>query len=177
MTVTRLAVLVKQIPASEEMALGPRGHLIRDVPTLEMSAYLPPSGEQSGRARRRRSQLLRRRVHTRSPAAEDVLREAIAPGLDRGVETRGVLVTDQIGITGRSISPRLYVAIGKSDKFNHMVGARSAAMVLAINPDRNAPVFDNADVGIVADWRECIAILEAEIRQVIGRRRKAAGSH
>jgi electron transfer flavoprotein alpha subunit len=98
-------------------------------------------------------------------------------GCTRKVTDRGWMPhSSQIGITGRSISPRLYVAIGTSGKFNHMVGVRSAGMVLAINPDRKAPVFDNADVGIVADWRECIAILEAEIRQVIGRRRKAAGS-
>ena len=63
--------------------------------------------------------------------------------------------------------------MGTSGKFNHMVGVRSAGTVLAINPDRHAPVFDHADVGIVADWRECIAVLEAELGQVIGRRRSA----
>lgn len=75
--------------------------------------------------------------------------------------------SSQIGISGRSIAPRLYVAIGTSGKFNHMVGVRSAGMVLAINPDRNAPVWDHADVGIVADWRDCIDALEEELRRVI----------
>jgi electron transfer flavoprotein alpha subunit len=79
----------------------------------------------------------------------------------------------QIGITGRSISPRLYVAIATSGKFNHMVGVRSAGLVLAINHDRHAPVWEHADVGIVADWRDCIGILEEELRQAIRRRQSS----
>lgn len=71
--------------------------------------------------------------------------------------------SSQIGITGRSIAPRLYVAIGTSGKFNHMAGVRSAGMVLAINPDPGAPVWEHADVGIVATWQECIEMLESEL--------------
>ena len=55
----------------------------------------------------------------------------------------------QIGVTGRAISPSLYVAIGTSGKFNHMVGVRTAGTVLAINPDRDALVFQHADLGVV----------------------------
>lgn len=73
--------------------------------------------------------------------------------------------SSQIGITGRSISPRLYVAIGTSGKFNHMVGVRSAGTVLAINPDPHAPVWDHADVGIVAHWQDCISILLEELKR------------
>jgi electron transfer flavoprotein alpha subunit len=65
----------------------------------------------------------------------------------------------QIGITGRAIAPRLFVSIGASGKFNHMVGVRAAGTVLAINPDPDAPVFDAADVGIVGDWREVVPLL------------------
>jgi electron transfer flavoprotein alpha subunit len=70
----------------------------------------------------------------------------------------------QVGITGRSIAPRLYVAIGLSGKFNHMVGVRAAGTVLAINPDRSAPVFEHADIGIVGDWHEVVPALEAALR-------------
>jgi electron transfer flavoprotein alpha subunit len=70
----------------------------------------------------------------------------------------------QIGITGRSIAPNLYVAIGLSGKFNHMVGVRSAGTILAINPDREMPVFAAADVGLTADWREAVPALVAELR-------------
>jgi electron transfer flavoprotein alpha subunit len=65
----------------------------------------------------------------------------------------------QVGITGRAIAPRLYVSIGASGKFNHMVGVRGAGTVLAINPDASAPVFDHSDIGIVGDWRAAVPLL------------------
>ncbi|HEY5245472.1 MAG TPA: electron transfer flavoprotein subunit alpha/FixB family protein, partial [Acidimicrobiales bacterium] len=67
----------------------------------------------------------------------------------------------QVGITGRSIAPRLYIAIGVSGKFNHMVGVRAAGTVLAINADADAPVFGHADVGIVGDWHDVVPALQA----------------
>ncbi len=71
--------------------------------------------------------------------------------------------TRQVGVTGHAVSPRLYVAIGLSGKFNHAVGVRRAGTVLAINTDPAAPIFDAADIGIVGDWREVIAGLTAEL--------------
>jgi electron transfer flavoprotein alpha subunit len=62
----------------------------------------------------------------------------------------------QVGITGRSIAPRLYVALGLSGKFNHMVGVRAAGTILAVNADRHAPVFEHCDIGIVGDWHEVV---------------------
>jgi electron transfer flavoprotein alpha subunit len=69
----------------------------------------------------------------------------------------------QIGITGRSIAPRLFVSIGASGKFNHVVGVRAAGTVLAINPDASAPIFAASDVGIVGEWREAVDLLLAEL--------------
>jgi electron transfer flavoprotein alpha subunit len=69
----------------------------------------------------------------------------------------------QVGITGRSLAPQLYVAIGLSGKFNHMVGVRRAGFVLAINSDPEALVFGCADAGIVGDWREVVPILAATL--------------
>ncbi len=60
----------------------------------------------------------------------------------------------QVGITGHSISPRLYIAIGLSGKFNHTSGVRAAGSIVAVNPDPEAPIFDWCDVGFVADWRD-----------------------
>jgi electron transfer flavoprotein alpha subunit len=71
----------------------------------------------------------------------------------------------QVGITGRSIAPRLYVAVGLSGKFNHMVGVRAAGTILAINQDRDAPVFEHCDVGIVGDWHEVVPLLHAALRR------------
>ena len=79
---------------------------------------------------------------------------------DKGWMPRG----RQVGITGHSVAPALYVAIGLSGKFNHMVGARGAGVVLAVNSDPDAPVFGCADVGIVGDWREIVPLLVDALR-------------
>ncbi|MCQ3809900.1 MAG: FAD-binding protein [Acidimicrobiia bacterium] len=60
----------------------------------------------------------------------------------------------QVGITGHSISPRLYFAIGMSGKFNHTVGVRNAGTVVGINPDPEAPLWEVVDIGFVGDWAE-----------------------
>ncbi|MXW60888.1 MAG: hypothetical protein F4003_03760 [Acidimicrobiaceae bacterium] len=73
----------------------------------------------------------------------------------------------QIGITGRSISPRLFVMIGASGKFNHTVGVRGALSVLAITNDPNAPAWEQADAGIVGDWQEALPLLLAEIARIV----------
>jgi electron transfer flavoprotein alpha subunit len=100
-------------------------------------------------------------------AALDPLLAVLAAelGATRKVTDRGWLPhARQIGITGRSIAPKLYVAVALSGKFNHMVGVRSAGTILAINEDRDMPVFAAADVGIIGDWREAVPILVAELR-------------
>ncbi len=65
----------------------------------------------------------------------------------------------QLGITGRSIRPALYFAIGAHGKYNHAVGYRNAGTIVAIDRDREAPVFSTADVGIVGDWAEVVLAL------------------
>ncbi len=72
----------------------------------------------------------------------------------------------QVGITGRSITPRLYVAVGLSGSLNHMLGAQAAGTVLAINVDPSAPVFHLADVGVVGDWREAVPLLTSHLREL-----------
>jgi electron transfer flavoprotein alpha subunit len=86
-------------------------------------------------------------------------------GATRKVTDEGWLPRSrQVGITGRSIAPRLFVSIGASGKFNHTVGLRAARTVLAINNDPGAPIFQAADVGIVADWRAAVPLLADELR-------------
>jgi electron transfer flavoprotein alpha subunit len=86
-------------------------------------------------------------------------------GATRKVTDKGWLPrARQIGITGRSIAPHLFVSIGASGKFNHTVGLRAAGTVLAINDDPGAPIFECADVGIVGDWREVLPVLVDQLR-------------
>ncbi|HEY8218071.1 MAG TPA: FAD-binding protein [Acidimicrobiia bacterium] len=101
--------------------------------------------------------------------ALDPLRRVLGAelGATRKVTDRGWMPrARQIGITGRTIAPRLYVALGTSGKFNHMVGVRRAGTILAVNHDPDALVFDAADIGIVGDTREVASLLAAELERV-----------
>ena len=60
----------------------------------------------------------------------------------------------QIGQTGITVRPRLYLAFGVSGLVQHTVGMSSSGVVVAVNKDRNAPIFACADYGIGADWEE-----------------------
>ena len=72
----------------------------------------------------------------------------------------------QVGLTGRSIAPRLYIGIGVRGDFNHAVGIQRAGTVLAVNNDRRAAFFrGQADVGVVADWEEFVPAFTEELRR------------
>ena len=81
-------------------------------------------------------------------------------GATRKVTDKGWLPrARQIGITGRSVAPRVFVSIGASGKFNHVVGVRAARTVLCINSAPGALVFAASDIGIVGDYREVVPLL------------------
>jgi electron transfer flavoprotein alpha subunit len=71
----------------------------------------------------------------------------------------------QIGLTGRKISPRLYIACGVSGAFQHLAGVRSAGTILAINRDAAAPIFRNCDFGLVGDLFETLPALVAALEK------------
>lgn len=73
----------------------------------------------------------------------------------------------QVGITGHSIAPQLYIGIGLSGKFNHSVGIRAAGTVVAVNNDPAALIFDHADIGIVGDWHDVVPRLTARLAEVL----------
>lgn len=73
-------------------------------------------------------------------------------GCSRPVVQKGWLSSDrQIGQTGKTIRPKLYIAAGISGAIQHRVGVEGADLIVAINTDKNAPIFDFAHIGIVAD--------------------------
>ena len=74
------------------------------------------------------------------------------------------------------VAPRLLVAVGSSGRFNHTVGIRNAGVLMAVNSDPDAEIFDQVDVGVVGEWQTVVPELTAELnaRRIADRLRAEA---
>jgi len=101
----------------------------------------------------------------------DLLGAAIG-GTRVAVDNRWIPFERQIGQTGKTVAPKLYLAIGISGASHHIMGAKASENIVAINSDPNAPIFKTAQLKVLADLHEVLPVLVKKLEGQAGKTQK-----
>jgi electron transfer flavoprotein alpha subunit len=102
------------------------------------------------------------------PMVEDLAKAMGAVlSCSRPIVDKGWLPTDrQVGTSGKTVKPKLYIALGISGAFQHILGMKSSDLIIAINKDPKAPIFSFSDYGVVEDLFKVVPALKAKVAEI-----------